>query len=35
VDLKERDEATGEYKRTVVKTLNPNEYNINVAEFFI
>ena len=35
VDLKERDEATGEYKRTVVKTLNPNEYNTNVAEFFL
>jgi len=35
VDLKEKDEATDEYKRTVVKTLNPNEYRINVGEFFI
>jgi putative nucleotidyltransferase with HDIG domain len=35
VDLKEKDEATDEYKRTVVKTLNPNEYHINVGEFFI
>ena len=35
VDLKEKDETTGEYKRTIVKTLNPNEYNINVAEFFL
>jgi len=35
VDLNTKDEATGEFKRTIVKTLNPNEYNINVAEFFI
>jgi len=35
VDLKEKDEVTGEYKRTIVKTINPNEYNINVSEFFL
>ncbi|MGQ9507823.1 MAG: HD-GYP domain-containing protein [Thermodesulfobacteriota bacterium] len=35
VDLTEKDEKTGEYKRTIVKTLDPNEYNINVAEFLI
>jgi hypothetical protein len=35
VDLKAKDETTGEFKRTIVKTLNPNEYNINVGEFFI
>ena len=35
VDLKERDETAGEFKRTIVKTLNPNDYNLNVAEFFI
>jgi putative nucleotidyltransferase with HDIG domain len=35
VDLRETDEATGEFKRSIVKTLDPNEYNINVAEFFI
>jgi len=35
VDLKEKEETTGEFKRTIVKTLNPNEYNINVGEFFI
>ena len=35
VDLREIDEATKEYKWTIVKTLDPNEYNINVAEFFI
>jgi putative nucleotidyltransferase with HDIG domain len=35
VDLKERDEATGDFKRSIVKTLDPNEYNINVAEFLM
>jgi len=35
VDLTEKDEATGEFKWTIVKTLDPNEYNINVAEFLI
>jgi putative nucleotidyltransferase with HDIG domain len=35
VDLKEKDETTGEFKRTIVKTLNPNEYHINVGEFFL
>ncbi len=35
VDLTEMDEVSGEFKRTIVKTLDPNEYNINVAEFFI
>ncbi len=35
VDLTEIEEATGKYKWTIVKTLDPNEYNINVAEFLI
>jgi putative nucleotidyltransferase with HDIG domain len=35
VDLKEVDESTGAYKRSILKTLDPNEYNINVAEFLI
>ena len=35
VDLREMDEATRNFKRSVVKTLDPNEYNINVAEFFL
>ena len=35
VDLKEKNETTGEFKRTIVKTLNPNEYHINVGEFFL
>jgi HD-GYP domain-containing protein (c-di-GMP phosphodiesterase class II) len=35
VDLAEVDEASGVFKRSIVKTLDPNEYNIHVAEFFI
>jgi putative nucleotidyltransferase with HDIG domain len=35
VDLRESDPPTGGFKRSIVKTLDPNEYNINVAEFFI
>jgi hypothetical protein len=35
VDLKEMDEGTSTFKRSIVKTLDPNEYNINVAEFII
>jgi len=35
VDLKETDGASGGFKRSIVKTLDPNEYNINVAEFLI
>ncbi len=35
VDLAERDEVSGEFKRTIVKTLDPNDYNINTSEFFI
>lgn len=35
VDLRETDPATGDFKRSIVKTLDPNEYNINVAEFFV
>jgi hypothetical protein len=29
------DEGTKDFKRSIVKTLDPNEYNINVAEFLI
>src|SRR4030043_1064240 len=35
VDLREMDEATRNFKRSVVKTLNPNEYSIHVAEFLL
>lgn len=35
VDLKEMDGATRNFKRSIVKTLDPNEYNIHVAEFLM
>jgi len=35
VDLRETDQVTGDFKRSIVKTLDPNEYNMNVAEFLI
>jgi hypothetical protein len=35
VDLREMDEVTRDFKRSIVKTLDPNEYNINVAELLI
>jgi len=35
VDLRELDEKTGEFKRTIVKTLDPNDYHINVGEYII
>jgi putative nucleotidyltransferase with HDIG domain len=35
LDLREMDETTRQFKRTIVKTLDPNEYNLNVAEFLI
>lgn len=35
VDLTEKDATTGQYKWTIVKTLDPNEYSLNVAEYLI
>lgn len=35
VDLREMDEETKDFRRSIVKTLDPNEYNINVAEFLM
>ncbi len=35
VDLREMDEETKGFRRSIVKTLDPNEYNINVAEFLM
>jgi HD-GYP domain-containing protein (c-di-GMP phosphodiesterase class II) len=35
VDLREMDEATRNFKRSIVKTVDPNEYNMNVAEFLM
>ncbi len=35
VDLREIDEKSRTFKRSIVKTLDPNEYNLHVAEFLI
>jgi len=35
VDLREMDESKKDFKRSIIKTLDPNEYNMNVAEFVI
>jgi len=35
VDLREMDEGMRSFKRSIVRTLDPNEYNIHVAEFLI
>jgi putative nucleotidyltransferase with HDIG domain len=35
VDLREVDEGSRTHKRTIIKTLDPNEYNINVAEYLM
>ncbi len=35
VDLREIDEETKTYKRSIVKMLDPNEFGINVGEFLI
>ena len=35
VKLTEMDANTNEYKRTIVKSLDPHKYNINVSEYFL
>jgi len=35
VDLAERDPATGRYARTISKALNPAEYGVEVADYFL
>ena len=35
VDLGEPDGRTGAHRRSIVRSLDPNEYNLNVAEFFL
>jgi putative nucleotidyltransferase with HDIG domain len=35
VDLREIDDESQTYKRSIVRTLDPNEYNLNVAEFLL
>jgi HD-GYP domain-containing protein (c-di-GMP phosphodiesterase class II) len=33
VDLAGIDEKTGEYKRTILKTIDPNQYKLNIARY--
>ena len=35
VDLTEIDPETNEYKRTILKSLDPQRYNINVTDYFL
>jgi putative nucleotidyltransferase with HDIG domain len=35
VDLREMEEGTRSFKRSILRTLDPNEYNIHVAEFIL
>jgi len=35
VDLSEQDPASGGFKRTILKALDPKKYNINLAEYFL
>lgn len=35
IDLTEKDPETEKYRKTVVKILDPDEYDINIADYFI
>ena len=35
IDLREIDEEAQDFRRSIVKTIDPNEYNINISEFFV
>jgi HD-GYP domain-containing protein (c-di-GMP phosphodiesterase class II) len=35
IDLTELDQEKGNYKRTIVKSLNPNKYSIRVSDYFL
>jgi hypothetical protein len=35
IDLTGKDPETEKYKRTVIKILDPDEYDINIADYFI
>ncbi|UCE23049.1 MAG: HD domain-containing protein [Candidatus Aminicenantes bacterium] len=34
-DLTEMDSKKGDYKRTIVKSLDPNKYNIRISDYFL
>ncbi len=35
VDLTEMNRETKEYKRTIVKSLDPHKYNIQISDYFL
>jgi hypothetical protein len=35
VDLTEADPQTDRYRRTIIKSLDPKQYSINVSEYFL
>jgi hypothetical protein len=35
VDLAERDPATGQFARTIIKTENPDRYGIRIGDYFV
>jgi hypothetical protein len=35
IDLAERDPASGQPLRTILKTTDPDRYGINVADYFV
>jgi hypothetical protein len=35
IDLTEMDPETMEYKRTIVKSLDPDKYNIQISDYFL
>jgi len=34
-DLSEIDPATGHYRRTIIKTTDPEKYGINIGDYFV
>jgi len=35
VDLTEKDAESGQFKRTIVNTLNPEKYDVNIPDYFL
>jgi hypothetical protein len=35
IDLTEIDPKTKEYKRTIIKSLDPNKYNVKTSDYFL
>ena len=35
VDLAEKDSESGQFKRTIVNTLDPEKYDINIPDYFL